>query len=61
MKIKILLKYSVVGAILIAALAIVMTQLHLTSTLTNQVVEIAGIIVFVVLGALLKRKAVNKN
>lgn len=61
MKIKILLKYSVVGAILIAALDIAMTQLHLTSTLTNRVVEIAGIIVFVVLGALLKRKAVNKN
>ncbi|MCT1175610.1 hypothetical protein [Pediococcus pentosaceus] len=61
MKIKILLKYSVVGAILIAALAIAMTQLHLTSTLSNRVVEIAGIIVFVVLGALLKRKAVNKN
>ncbi|WP_267904299.1 hypothetical protein [Pediococcus pentosaceus] len=39
MKIKILLTYSVVGAILIAALAIAMTQLHLTSTLTNRVVE----------------------
>ncbi|WP_234420660.1 hypothetical protein [Pediococcus pentosaceus] len=46
---------------MIAALAIAMTQLHLTSTLTNRVVEIAGIIVFVILGALLKRKAVNKN
>jgi hypothetical protein len=61
MKIKILLKYSVVGAVLIATLAIAMTQLHLTSALTNRVVEIGGLIVFLVLGALLKQKEANKN
>jgi threonine/homoserine/homoserine lactone efflux protein len=61
MKIKILLQYGTVGALLIAALAVGLTQLHLTSELTSRLIEIGGFIVFLTLGYLLKRQDTNKN
>lgn len=61
MKIKILLKYGLIGAVLIAIFAVAITQLHLTSDLTNRLVEGAGLLVFLILGILLKKKEINKN
>lgn len=61
MKIKILLKYGLIGAVLIAIFADAITQLHLTSDLTNRLVEGAGLLVFLILGILLKKKEINKN
>ncbi|TLQ04402.1 hypothetical protein FEZ51_04895 [Pediococcus stilesii] len=61
MKIKILLKYGLIGAVLIAIFAVAIIQLHLTSDLTNRLVESAGLLVFLILGILLKKKEINKN
>lgn len=61
MKIKVLLKYGLVGAVLIAILAVTLTQFHLTSESINHIVEIAGVVVFLTLGVLLKKNETKKN
>lgn len=61
MKVKMLLKYGVIGALLIAVVAVGLTSFNLPSTAINQISTFIGMVIFLILGVGLMRKAGKKQ